>query len=881
LEKLYCKTKLSTIALILVLTLSAILVAIPAATAQAVQTSKSYPYIGAVPNPVGVNQPVLLHIGITSRLTSVEMGWEGLTVTVTDPDGIESTIGPIRTDATGGTGHLFTPTKVGKYILQTHFPTQTVTLAPFFFGSPYDITYLADSSEPLELVVQADAIAYYPGNSLPSEYWTRPIDAQLREWSTIAGSWLYVPRNKFTPYNDGPETAHILWVEPLTTGGIAGGALGTPDLEELGYHGMECGDAYEGKWGGRVRAWGAAGPIITAGRLYYTSGPYDLPRVYHCVDIRTGEELWTKTFLDNQSITFGQLFYWDSYNYHGVFSYLWVNVGSTWNAFNSFTGEWMFTIENVPSGTTRWGPKGEIYRLNVDLNNGWMALWNMSALGSMEGNWGSEVHLKTLDAAANTTAAERAWSLNVTIPIGLTGRVSEIYFGDRIISVSATTTEVSSWGLSLKPGQEGTLLFKETWQAPAEWAAGNVTINVVSYSPHGEDGVFVVFARELREYYGFSMNTGKYLWGPTDPEHYLNTYVGTESTIAYDVFISAGVSGIAYAYNATTGDFLWEYHAVDAYQEILWANSWWVKPMFVTDGKLYLAHMEHSSIDPKPRGAPFICLDMITGDEIWRADGLFRQTYWGSNAIIGDSIIATMDVYDQRVYAIGKGPSATTVEAPLTAITQGRSATIRGKVTDVSPGTEDIKLKLRFPNGVPAVADESMSKWMLYVYKQFECPADVKGVEVFLKILDPNGEYYGVHVTTDEKGRFSHMWTPGVVGEYHVTAIFEGSESYYPSEETTVFGVDQAPAEYPQPPTAEEIADMTADRTVSKLPAYPDVPSASEVAQETVNQMPAYPEMLDMPEIPAYLTIDLVIIAAVAIAIIIGIVSYLALRKQK
>ena len=36
---------------------------------------------------------------------------------------------------------------------------------------------------------------------------------------------------------------------------------------------------------------------------------------------------------------------------------------------------------------------------------------------------------------------------------------------------------------------------------------------------------------------------------------------------------------------------------------------------------------------------------------------MFRDTRWGGNGIIGDSIIATMDTYDQRVYAIGKGPS--------------------------------------------------------------------------------------------------------------------------------------------------------------------------------------------------------------------------------
>ena len=852
-KELYCKTKFSTIALILVLTISAILVVLPATTAQETEPrKKTYPYIGAIPDPAGVNQQILLHVGITDNLAGPQYGWEDLTVTIEKPDGTTETITDIRTDATGGTGVPYTPTMIGTYYFQTHFPEQ-VNPASSWVG-PAGIVMEASTSEKLALTVLEEQTQYYPGHSLPDEYWTRPIDAQLRERYTIAAHWPFIPRNKYAPYNEGPESSHILWTEQLYIGGLAGGTFGTTDLETLGHHGMECGDAYEGKFGGRPWGWGTVGPIILAGRLYYRVGAYDLPRVYHCVDLHTGEELWTKTFLDNRSITFGQLFYWDSYNYHGVYPYLWVTVGSDWYAFDATTGEWMFTVKNVPSGTTRWGSKGEIYRFQVNLQKGWMALWNMSALGSMEGSWGSGVHLKTLDATAGTEEATRAWSWNVTIPADLPGSVREIYFGDRIIGGSATTKEVTSWGLNLNStaGSIGASLFKETWFAPAEWDAGNVSISWEVNDLHGKDGVFVVYARQLRKYYGFSMDTGKNLW-ETDPEHHLNTWVGTECTMAYGKFISTGVSGITSCYDAKTGVLQWNYSSVDPYQEFLWSNNWWTKPMFITDGKLYLGHMEHSAIDPKPRGAPFICLDIETGDEIWRADGLFRQTYWGSPVIIGDSIIATMDTYDQRVYAIGKGPSETTVSIKNNVVPQGSSVLIDGTVMDISPGTEDYALTARFPKGVPAVADEGMVEWMLYVYKQFERPAEVEGVKVFLKILDPHGDYYSTTVTCDSDGMFNHMWTPAIVGEYHVTAIFEGTKSYYASHATTAFGVDDAAA-------------------------AAGAPSAEEIAQTTVNKLPSYPAI---PEIPAYLTIDLVILIIAAIGMVIGLIVYMALRKQK
>jgi len=314
------------------------------------------------------------------------------------------------------------------------------------------------------------------------------------------------------------------------------------------------------------------------------------------------------------------------------------------------------------------------------------------------------------------------------------------------------------------------------------------------------------------------------------------------------------------------------------FSEILWSNNWNIRVDFIVDGKIYLRHSEHSPVDPLPRGAPYVCLDATTGDVIWRADGLFRGTDWGGHAMIGDSIIATMDTYDMQIYAIGKGPSAITVTASPEIVAKGSSVMIKGTVTDGSPGTKDLALQMRFPNGVPAVSDDDMSEWMLYAYKQFPCPADVTGVPVKFAYLLPDGTWKDIDETTsDMYGNFGYKWTPPDEGTYLVKAFFLGSESYYGSQAIAYVGADPAAA-YPVPPTADEIAQ----KTISQLPAYPDVPTASEVAQETVSQMPAYPEMPEMPEIPdipAYLTIDLAIIAAVVIAIIIGL--YGIVKKQK
>jgi len=188
-----------------------------------------------------------------------------------------------------------------------------------------------------------------------------------------------------------------------------------------------------------------------------------------------------------------------------------------------------------------------------------------------------------------------------------------------------------------------------------------------------------------------------------------------------------------------------------------------------------------------------ICLNATTGDIVWRADGLIRGTHWGGYPIIGDSIIAAFNTYDLQIYTIGKGPSAMTVEAPMSGVTYGNSVTIRGTVTDVSPGTTQTEIQLRFPNGVAAVSDSNMTDWMKYVYQQTASPLDIQGVSVTISVLDSNGNYRTVGTTvSDQDGFFSYSWQPDIEGKYTLYASFDGSNSYYPSHAISSFTVDPA-----------------------------------------------------------------------------------------
>jgi hypothetical protein len=168
---------------------------------------------------------------------------------------------------------------------------------------------------------------------------------------------------------------------------------------------------------------------------------------------------------------------------------------------------------------------------------------------------------------------------------------------------------------------------------------------------------------------------------------------------------------------------------------------------------------------------------------------------------MGDSVIAMYNSYDQGVYAIGKGPSAITVEAPNVAVETGTPFVITGTVTDVSPGTQDDTMALRFPYGVPAVSDESMGEWMKHVYAQFPLPADVAGVAVSIDAIDPNNNF--VHLgdaTSDFMGKFGCTLNTTIPGDYKVIATFAGSKSFYGSSAETFMTVTEQTVAPTMPP---------------------------------------------------------------------------------
>ena len=95
------------------------------------------------------------------------------------------------------------------------------------------------------------------------------------------------------------------------------------------------------------------------GYLYYTdtlSMTGNSAGATNCVDLRTGQVIWSR--YDVPALSFGYVYDLEDPNQHGVFPP--ILFTSNWaRAFDALTGDPLFNVTNVPTGTTVMGPQGE------------------------------------------------------------------------------------------------------------------------------------------------------------------------------------------------------------------------------------------------------------------------------------------------------------------------------------------------------------------------------------------------------------------------------------------------------------------------------------------------------------------------------------------
>jgi hypothetical protein len=800
------------LALILLLTISMTIATLSTVKALDIPT---FLEISAAPNPTGIGQTVFLNVFMTKPTQTAGMNgvgdlYTGITVQITAPDGTKTTMGPYTGDPTGGIGGIeFTPNQLGNYSLQASYPGQTLTTAGAYKG----YTEHASTSEVISVTVQQNPIPTVTSPAFPTEYWSRPIYATNTGWASLGGNWLglaspsfaltgqYDATGNFNPYSPAPNTGHIMWTKPTSFGGQVGGSI--PGSEMTQYMSTTIMTNY-------------FEPIVIDGVLIYSEYPSmnSKPSTWNAIDLRTGQTLWTMapgiTATPDGSVyeklKMGQVFSLHSMQEFGSTAVFYSMTGTTYRLYDPFSGQYLGNITNVQGIGMLGGPNYIEDTNTADQNvgtllgyytaSGNLTMWN-STLCFNNGALGAE-QLR-VPATVNYTKGTQ-W--NVTLPTTNNGLVIS-----PALSVSRITSDVillASMPLDVSQASAGSAVFAGyNALTGAQMWIENVSLPLdhsISVVAANND-VFVLQDKDTNQAWGYSLTSGKQLWGPVDLPGNALSHLSNQADIAYGRVYIWDIGGYVNALDLQTGKLDWTYTPPSSGYNTPYGiyPLWGFGTDSIADGKLFLSASRMYD-PPMFTNGQRLALNCTDGSVVWSTLSFSGR----APGAVADGFLVQWNSYDKQIYTFGKGQTAVTASVKDNVVTEGSSVLITGTVIDQSPGTQQATQKADFPDGVPCVSDPSMSNWMEYVYMQQPKPTNATGVPVTLSVIDSNGNQRDIGTTTsDLTGFYSFQWTPDITGKYTVIASYGGSESYWPSNTETAFVVDSAaPTASPVPVAA-------------------------------------------------------------------------------
>jgi hypothetical protein len=774
-------------------------------------TVETLPYLSFTPNPIGVGQSLLVNVWMHPPINVNRQFVNAFTVTITKPDGTKDTksLTSYAGDATAWFEYV--PEVAGAYKIKFDFLGMYYPAGRYLAGQIINATsggqvlgsayYSPSATKEQPLTVQENLVMSWPASPLPTDYWTRPVSPEHREWWTILGNYpatgyrgggpmwdaLYPDTNtawssqyNFVPYVQAPNSAHVVWKRQGEIGGLFGGVMGQVSLRpDPGYP-----------------------AIIYAGRAYQTVNKvFDgvTQNVWQCYDIRTGEIYWEKTGITQAptAITYtertSQAVAGESAMMRGLTANLLYIGGGRLIKYNPWNGAVALNVSISPLTT------GTYYMHEFALT--------VQDLGSSAGaanryrllNWStSDSGFQTGSGMTSTIAQNLSQRIagNISWPMSNLPSTIDFTAGVAVFASSLNPPDPSGTGVAIGQRLVGVNI-----------ATGAVMWNVTVENPGGHEQFFstitcvadngkYVARMNSGDIRAWDLQTGQVAWS-TPLAYPWGVFGAYHVQSAYGLYFCGSYDGVN-AINYTNGKIEWLFNAYTPYQFETPYEGEYVFHVGgqVADGKLYISSGEHTPSQPVTRGLKLYCLDAITGKQLWNFSGSQLDQSRLFTGAIADGYLAFASQYDSMMYVFGKGKSQTTIDAPLVALNQGQSLVLKGTVMDMSPAQ---------PN-TPCISKESMSVWMEYIHMQNQIPANVTGVPVSIDAVDPNGNYIHIaDVTSDMSGTYSYMWTPDISGKYTVTATFMGDDSYGSSYAETAVGVVQAP-QATATPTATPIA---------------------------------------------------------------------------
>jgi hypothetical protein len=763
-------------------------------------------HISFRPNPVGVNQPLLVNVWLQPPV-HVSRYHTGYTVTLTKPDGTEIVVGPMdsfRGDTT--TWFEWPMDQTGTWQIQFDFPgsyfpagNYTTAEGSYYYGrvlnAQESIYYKPSSDGPYDIVVQDEQVLSWPPSPLPTDYWTRPASVENREWWPILGNYpptgivagvgrgvtldawpantnKYMSNYDFIPYVQGPKSAHILWKRQDDVGGLIGGTMGIASYKNRG----------------------GSPEIVFAGRAYDTvtkeiNGVTQ--RVWQCYDIRTGEVYWEKTDVTQipNMIMYSEreidVVPGETASTESIRTELMYVGGGRLLTYDPWDGvvNMNFSIAPLSSGTY-YASYDWPYFLSVqNLGGGNYRLINWTIGGDPAGFRLGNFRLGVVSNISFPFSSYNVADYEAMIGVrteSITPSSVGVAYGYRIMGVSLKTGAVL-WNVTtdVSKGTEG-------------FFSGSTAV-----ADHGK------YAVRLNDghWHCWDLHTGAELWVGELSSWPWGTFGCYGSTSYGGNIISNQYDGVV-AYDWETGKIAWWYESKTQYPyESVFGdnNPWFTGTIKIADGVVYDYNTEHSPSQPIMRGWHLHAINATTGEGIWTITGSL------SPGAIADGYLTASNSYDGFMYVFGKGKSATTITAPDVEVPKGKSITIKGTVLDMSPAQPD----------TPCVSKESMTTQMEYLHMQH--PIDgvghneiITGVPVTLTAVDSDGNWIDLGTTTTNGyyGTFGLAWTPPEEGTYEIIASFEADESYGSSSAATYVTVGPASEEVDVAPLEDSVSGV-------------------------------------------------------------------------
>jgi hypothetical protein len=819
-------------------------------------------YLSIRPTVVGLNQIFLVNL-FPIPAPNANRIFKDFKITITKPSGQQHVITMDSYIADGTAWFEWIADELGVWTFKFEVPGQYFPAGRYLNGEIITATsggsnyaesayYQSSSTREMTITVQEDIVYSWPSMPLPTDYWTRPVPYEYREWAQISGDFpwrgpgggalwdqLYSDTNPywggylvsglggpwrghFTPWVEAPESPHVAWKFQYGIGGIVGGDLGTGIVDTSMFAGSGIARYPTIVYGGR--AYMSVGYDGYARKDESKPGTGKTALAYWtCFDFRTGEVIWERPLEEGESAP-NVIEYFNQGLLPGgqvtleadeltAINFLSISDGYL-RKYDPWTGGMVANISIAPmtgSGGTYFRNGYVLGVQNLGSGNYRLVNWTTFRTSNFESRVMSNI----------------TWPWN-TLPdttdynVGISARTSKSFVGGAPLKTTVSAA-------SLKTGQE-------LWSVDLnEWEYSSST----DYADHGKFSMLT----EQGYYIALDLYTGQVAWRSDRFDYPWDEpgFGGYNCLSAYGLLYRNSYSAI-YAFNWDDGTLAWKYTSpAAAVYETPYVNSEGQTVYStniggaIADGKYYIYNTEHSATVPITRGWQLHCINATTGEGIWKVGipgaGSKHTTDIGPIAE-GYLSLASSDGY---TYGFGKGKTQTTITTPDVAVPKGTTMTIKGTVLDMSPAQP----------GTPCVSLESMSLQMEHLHKQM--PLDgiwhnetITGVPVTLTAVSTDGSEcfdIGTTITSGYYGSFGFAWTPEKEGTYEIVASFAGDESYVSSAASAFVTVGPAPA------------------------------SGGEVEPE--------------PEPTPLISIEVAITIAVIAAIVIGVVAYVFLRRRK